>query len=293
MNTRIYFIIVILFTAASAFGWQKTEHYGYHSTVPGSAASSSPATVIVANTTINQGSIQKTDETASTEEIDIINHTNEKKSDHSLFDQMLQTAVSDKGVVKYKYFRSQSDQLKKYINHLGENVPDRSTSRNEALAYWINLYNASTIKLIVDHYPVNSIMDIAGGKAFDKKWIMVGGEELSLNDIENDKIRAKYNEPRIHFAVNCAAQSCPPLWNRAWTASNLDTQLELRTRAFINNPKYNQISKDKIAISKIFEWYANDFPENITTYINGYSRVDLTQDAKVSYLEYDWSLNSQ
>ena len=121
----------------------------------------------------------------------------------------------------------------------------------------------------------------------------MGGEKLSLNDIENNKIRAKFNEPRIHFAVNCAAKSCPPILNKAWTADNVQANLEARAKAFVNNSAYNKISAGSIQISKIFEWYAKDFPEDIVSYLNRYSNTKIDADAQVSYIEYDWTLNGK
>ncbi|MCB0543200.1 MAG: DUF547 domain-containing protein, partial [Saprospiraceae bacterium] len=111
-----------------------------------------------------------------------------------------------------------------------------------------------------------------------------------LNNIENDILRPQFGDARIHFAINCAARSCPPLWNHAYTAENLETTLESRARAFINNSKYNTITANRARVSKIFEWYAADFGD-LKSFLNRYSDVALNKNAAVSFNEYDWALN--
>ena len=147
-------------------------------------------------------------------------------------------------------------------------------------------------KLILDNYPTSSITKLKGGKPWDVKWIKLGSKTYSLNNIENDIIRPEFKEARIHFAVNCAAASCPPLLNQAWTPSNLEANFEKQAKAFVNNSAYNKISASKVQVSKIFEWYAGDFGDLIA-YLNKYSTTKINKSAKVSYLEYDWALNKQ
>lgn len=216
----------------------------------------------------------------------------EIKADHSAFDDLLRKYVSASGVVNYKGINSEMDQLEAYLTILEQNPVSSDWSRNQKLAYWINAYNAFTIKLILDHYPVNSIQEIAGGKPWDLKWIKLGGKTYSLNQIENDIIRPEFNEPRIHFAVNCAAQSCPPLANEAFTADNLDLLLEEQTKAFINNPKYNTIRAGSVKVSKIFDWYGQDFGD-ITAFINKYSEEQISASTTISYADYNWNLNNK
>ncbi len=158
------------------------------------------------------------------------------------------------------------------------------------MAFWINAYNAFTVKLIVDNYPISSIMKLDNGKVWDRKWINIGGKTYSLNNIENDILRPQFKDPRIHFAVNCAAKSCPPLLNRAWTAANLESNFEKQARAFINNPEFNKISAKEVEVSKIFDWYASDFG-NLIDYLNKYSSTKINANAKVKFREYDWALN--
>ena len=178
----------------------------------------------------------------------------------------------------------------KYLKLLEENPVQANWPRNKKMAYWINAYNAFTIRLIVDNYPLKSIMHLHGGKTWDVKWIKLGTKMYSLNNIEHDILRPQFKDPRIHFAVNCAAKSCPPIWNHAWTAENLDKQLDQATSNFINHPGFNILSGKKVELSKIFEWYAGDFGD-IITYLNKYSKTQVRREATIEYIEYNWSLN--
>lgn len=208
---------------------------------------------------------------------------------HDAFDKLLLKHVSTDGRVDYIGFKQDVALLNEYLGILSVQKSG-AMKREEALAYWINTYNAFTIKLILDHYPISSITDLEGGKPWDKKWITINSKIYSLNQIENEIIRPQFKEPRIHFAVNCAAKSCPPLMNRAWTASNLEESLEKQTIAFINNSKYNSISKTRIAVSKIFEWYKDDFG-NLIKFLNKYSKEEISRNAQITFLEYNWALN--
>jgi len=208
---------------------------------------------------------------------------------HKTFNQLLSSYVSTYGKVNYKGLKADNAKLDKYLSLLESLSINDTWSRNDKLAFWINAYNAYTIKLILNNYPVKSITDLEGGKPWDKKWIKLNGKTLSLNNIENDIIRPQFNESRIHFAVNCAAKSCPPLLNEAFDATKLDNQLEQQTKRFINNKGFNTLSKNKITISKIFEWYAADFG-NVAEYINRYA-PEVSKSAKIDYKEYNWALN--
>ena len=212
---------------------------------------------------------------------------------HEAFDALLRQYVDDRGQVNYEGLKSRSMALDKYLQRLENNAPDASWPRNEAMAYWINAYNAYTLKLIVDNYPVRSIKDLEGGNPWDVKWINIGGKRYSLNNIEHDILRKDFFDPRIHAVVNCAAASCPPLWNRAFTAANLEKGLQTRTTAWINNPTYNQIDENRLRLSKLFDWYGDDFGDNID-FVNEYFRGDeISERATISYLDYDWALNEQ
>lgn len=209
---------------------------------------------------------------------------------HASFDALLKEHVSSTGKVNYNAFKKDHKALKSYLADLAENPAKSNEKRGVQMAYWINLYNAATIDLILDNYPTKSILDLDAGKTWDVKRVATGGRKVSLNYIENDFLRPRFKDARIHFAVNCAAQSCPPLLNRAWNASNLEAYFEKQAKAFINNPKYNSISSKEVKISKIFEWYAGDFG-NIIDYLNKYAAVKISSNAKVTYRDYDWALN--
>ncbi len=249
----------------------------------------------------SQPSVSKTTATASTMKDKVMDKKDDvmpKKEmadklmgvDHKAFDALLRKHVSSSGNVSYSGLKSDISKLDAYIANLSANPVKDSWSRNEKLAYWINAYNANTIKLIVDNYPVAKITDLEGGKPWDKKWIKLGSKTYSLNNIENDIIRPQFNEPRIHFAVNCAAKSCPTLMNKAWLPNNLESDFTKMTTAFVNNSNYNDISSGGATISKIFEWYGEDFGD-VKAFINKYSNTKV--NGPIKFQEYDWSLNGK
>ncbi len=209
---------------------------------------------------------------------------------HTVFDGLLRKYVTSSGKVNYKGFKSSEKALDEYLTLLKNNPVQSSWSRNKKMAYWINAYNAATIKLILDNYPTKSITNIANGKPWDKRWIKLGSKTYTLNEIENKILRPQFKDARIHFAVNCAAKSCPKLLNRAWTASNLNSYFEKQTKAFVNNTTFNKIDKNKVQLSKIFEWYRGDFG-NLIAFLNKYSNTKIDSGADISFIEYDWNLN--
>ncbi len=208
---------------------------------------------------------------------------------HEDWDKMLQLWVDGDGLVNYSNFVKEENRLDAYLALLNKNTPSTEWSKNKELAYWINLYNAYTIKLIVNNYPLSSIKETHEGSPWDHKWIVQKNKTYSLNDIEHKIMRAKFNEPRIHFAVNCAAASCPPLLNEAWQEDKIEGQLEMATKQFISNPKYNSFAKGKAKVSKIFEWYKEDFGD-LKSYLSRY--VD-TEIKSIAFQPYNWELNTQ
>ena len=207
------------------------------------------------------------------------------------FDALLRKYVNTSGKVNYQGLKNEEGKLDAYLQKLEKTNIEKNWSQNKTLAFWINAYNANTIKLILKNYPVKSIMDLNNGKPWDVKWIKINRRTLSLNNIENDIIRLKYKEPRIHFAVNCAAKSCPPLLNKAWTEGNLNSNLERQTKSFINNSNYNTITAGKVEVSKIFDWYGKDFGE-LKTYLNKYSSTKIGAGTSVNFKTYNWDLNN-
>lgn len=220
---------------------------------------------------------------------------------HQIWDQLVKAHVKPSGLVDYKGFIKDKAKLEQYLKLISENAPDRKTwSKNQQLAYWINAYNAFTVKLIVDNYPTQSIRDL-GPKlkiplikdVWHYKFFKIGGVESSLDEIEHSILRKEFDEPRIHFAVNCASVSCPPLLNEAFMAEKLEGQLQKVAVAFINDPTRNKITPDKVQISSIFSWFQGDFTKkgSLIDFLNQYSKVKIKSNAKVSHLDYNWNLN--
>ena len=207
--------------------------------------------------------------------------------------------VTEEGLVDYRGFIRDSVRLNQYLALLSQHHPnDKYWTDEEKLAYWINLYNANTVKLVADNYPVESIKDIKPGISFvnsvwDIKFIDVETRTYDLNNIEHGIIRKHFDEPRIHFAVNCAAISCPKLQQRAYTAENLDNQLKNATYEFLGDSSKNKITEDKVQVSSIFKWYNGDFTENgsLVDYLNQYTSVNISKEATIEYMDYDWALN--
>ena len=231
---------------------------------------------------------EKTPEIAFPKQTEI--SSDAKPIDHKQWNDLLQKYVSKNGKVNYKGFKKDGKNLQIYLDNLAKNTPQKSWSRNATLAYWINAYNAFTVKLIIDNYPTKSIKDIKD--PWDKEFFTLGSKKYSLGEIEH-KILRKMNEPRIHFAINCASFSCPNLLNEAYTEKNLNTQLNTVSKSFINDPSKNTISADKVEISKIFDWFSGDFKTNgsVIDYLNKFSKVKISKNAKVKYKEYNWALN--
>jgi hypothetical protein len=213
------------------------------------------------------------------------------KPDHAIWNQLTKTYVSSAGKVNYKGFKNELTNLASYLLILEKTVPTNEWSRNEKLAYWFNLYNASTVYLVAANYPINSIKDINGGKPWDKKFIKSGSELYSLNNIENGIVRKNFNEPRLHVAFNCAAVSCPMLLNEAFSPAKLNIQLNSLSKKWVNDSSRNKISETEIQISQIFNWYKVDFKVGVIPFINEHSTVKANQDAQITYLEYNWKLN--
>ena len=209
--------------------------------------------------------------------------------DHSEWTKLLKKHVNEKGLVDYKGFENDRKALDAYLNKLSSLNPTSDWSSQELLAYYINLYNAYTVDLILKNYPTNSIKDISG--AFTKAFIPIGDKTLSLGGIENGVLR-KMNEPRIHFAINCASISCPKLMNEAYTAAKINEQLETAANEFINSDK-NDISANNPKLSKIFDFYTKDFEPDVIAYVNKFSKVKISPSTSFTFKEYDWNLNEQ
>ncbi len=228
--------------------------------------------------------------------------SNSNPIEHQLWDDLLRTHVDANGLVNYKGFIADSAKLNGYLDQLSNTIPNQEKwSKEDQLAYWINAYNAFTIQLIIRHYPVESIKDIGGfiprvNSPWDIEFIRIGDEYFDLNDIEHNIIRKRFDEPRIHFALVCAAASCPKLRNEAYSSERLESQLEEQAFDFFNNPYKNEISTDRLTLSKLLSWYKADFLQNsssIQAYVGQYTKVKVAPDAKIGYMDYSWNLNEQ
>ncbi|MFT6246590.1 MAG: hypothetical protein ACJA0U_003283 [Salibacteraceae bacterium] len=252
-------------------------------------------------TTSTKVSIEKTIGTAPTERdiqtspdpIQIIEET--EKIDIHKYEKLnffLKKYVSASGKVNYSGIKANKGSLDSILKEIESNYQKNNWTNNQKLAYWINVYNIYTIKLVVDNYPTTSITKVTA-EPWKKKFINLGGSTLSLAHVENEIIRKKFNEPRIHFALNCASKSCPNLMNAAYTPSNLQSKLTSQTKKFLNAPSKNKFEKKEISISKIFDWYSTDFTKNgtIKDFINKYRTEQLSSE-KITYMEYSWDLNN-
>lgn len=220
---------------------------------------------------------------------------------HQIWDEQLHQYVNDQGEVDYANWVKDSSRLNEYLHLLEQNAPNsRHWTSQQRLAYWINAYNAYTIQIVLRHYPVNSIKDIATGlnipfvsTVWDIKFIHIAGKDLDLNNLEHSVLRKQFDEPRIHFAIVCASKSCPYLRNEAYDDAIIEQQLDDQARRFINDGLRNIVTSKSVQLSKIFKWYGGDFTKKtgLTEYLNKYSNVQISNDATIEYLEYDWSLN--
>lgn len=221
---------------------------------------------------------------------------------HEKWDQLLKKYVTAQGVVNYEGFLKEKKQVDAYLEYLNKNPPQANWANNEKLAFWINTYNAATIKLIIDNYPVQSIQDLQPTfkipfihDVWHKEFFQIGNEDRSLDEVEHGILREEFDEPRIHFAVNCASISCPKLRNEAYVANKLDEQLNAQARYFVNTDRYNQISANQIKVSRIFKWFSGDFTQNgsLIDFLNKYSDIKINKEAEIDYLEYNWNLNNK
>lgn len=228
--------------------------------------------------------------------------------DHSSWDTLIKAYRSDSGpgAATFAYGSVTSadrEALQAYLAAL-EAVPISRYSRPEQFAYWINLYNALTVKVVLDHYPVDSIRDITISPGlfargpWGRKLVTIEGEGVSLNDIEHRILRPIWKDPRIHYAVNCAAMGCPDLQKDAFTASNTEALLDLGARAYVNDARGVRFDNGRLIVSSIYGWFAEDFggSAGVLDHLRQYAGPDLKQRLErrtaVDGHAYDWSLNA-
>ena len=225
------------------------------------------------------------------------------KFDHDRFDRVLQTYVNSRGQVNYTALKNNPQELETYLDTLAVMSPEDLPSQDQ-LAFWINAYNALTIKGIIDHYPTTSVRKIKPLRGFFYRLkFKVGGKSYTLNEIEHDIIRSEFVESRIHFVLVCASGGCPVLENRAFFPDTLEERLENATFNFISNPEKVRLDRVNrvLYLSKIFNWYEEDFEgthDGIIDFITNYlSETDAEflkqEEVTIQYLDYDWTLNDQ
>lgn len=236
------------------------------------------------------------------------NPASQQLIDHHLFQEFLShyviTDKNDVNLVNYKKVTTQDRALlENYLIKLSQVRIDQYNC-NEQLAFWINLYNALTIKTILDHYPVKSILDINISSGlfnkgpWDAKLITVENEKLSLNDIEHRIIRPIWNDPRTHYALNCASYSCPNLNKEPYTAKHLKIALNQAASTYINSSRGVSINNKQLTVSKIYDWYQTDFGHNeqavilhLAQYAHPKIKEQILDFHKIDHYTYDWALN--
>jgi hypothetical protein len=231
----------------------------------------------------------------------------EINTEHSVLTTLLTTYVQ-KGRVDYAELKKNRQDLDNYLKDLStvKEAPFRAWQKNERLAFLINLYNAETLQLIIDHYPVKSIKDIGGfiKGPWKQPVVALFGKTITLNTLEHKIIRKQFNEPRIHAALVCAAKGCPPLRSEAYVGAHLDEQLTDQMRAFLANASQNRVVRatGKVHLSKIFKWYGKDFTKNGKTLLRALApywpqhattQLQSRKNWSITYTDYDWALNER
>lgn len=225
-------------------------------------------------------------------------------ANHENFDKVLKSYVNEKNLVAYAKLKFDSKDknhpLNQFVNYT-QSVPVKkyeSWNEKEKLAFLINAYNAHTLKLIIDHFPVKSIKDI--GTLLTNPWkkdimSMFAGKITTLDQIEHTWIRPKFKDYRIHSAVNCASKGCPVLRREAYTAEKLDAQLDDQMKLWLHDKSKNRVEKNTVLVSKIFSWYEEDFAGGAKKILMKYAPIEMRKavmsGAKIEFMPYDWTLN--
>ncbi len=233
------------------------------------------------------------------------------------YNDLLKKHVQTNGFINYKAIDTVS--LPSFLSYFENTTPEESWSINKRKAFWLNAYNAYTLKIILTNYPPKKEMDVKednketntigftitnttkpsityikkkGKDVWNISFAKIGGKTYTLNQIEHGIIRKKFNDGRIHVALNAGSISGPSLVNYAFTEDNVEESLEKLMKEFINDTSKNKIKPDSVQLSKVFEWYPEDFEMgDIILFLNKYSSTKINQEATISFLEYNWNLN--
>lgn len=290
LNAILLLIIVIVAHNRKATGESTPDPTGVNETMPGrNRQPSSPATAPATSQPDTSISPPASPPVAPIVEID-----------HTLLDRLLRTHVRAGGYVDYASIKSNPEALNQYIRSL-ESVDIELLGRDERLAFLLNAYNAFTLKLIIERYPIRSIMDLPESERWDRIRWRIGDDLFSLNQIEHVLIRPYFNDPRIHFALVCAAIGCPPLRPEAYQARSLENQLADQTVLVHSNPRWVQVDQQRgdVALTVLYSWYEQDFEIDGSTALQYAAKhtpalAELLREGrspKLRYLDYDWTLN--
>lgn len=228
-----------------------------------------------------------------------------KNFSHELFQQLLQTRVSATGEVDYAALMKDPLPLDEYLHRLQHTDPEQFETKPAKYAYWVNAYNAFTMKAVLQLLPP----DASQWSRFSLKGVQpsiwkttkfaAGGKDVTLHQIENEILRPTFKDPRVHAVVNCGSQGCPKLQRFAFTAEKLEAQLDDAAAAWVNDNARNQLQGDGLKVSKIFDWYAGDFEGGPEKFIAKYTTDEAlkaklnNRELKVQYLDYNWGLNQK
>jgi hypothetical protein len=212
--------------------------------------------------------------------------------DHALLDGLLRRHVQGYAV-DYAGLAAEEATLDAYLQLLAD-APFDALSRDGKLALLINAYNAFTLKLILDHRPLKSIKDIPAAERWDAERWTLGGRTVSLTAIEHEELRARFVEPRIHFAINCASVGCPPLRAEAYVPERIDDQLETQTRVIHHDPRWLELDGRTVRLTPLYLWYQSDFEQVAGSPLAFAARYrsELADGSwSIAWTDYDWSLN--
>ncbi len=215
------------------------------------------------------------------------------RMNYTLWKQVLDKYVDESGLVNYAGIKKNPKEFNAFVKKLEGWHLTNSTAQQELMSFWINVYNVFAIKLVLDNYPLDSIKDVS--KPWDTKFFTIMGREMSLGMVEHEILR-NFGDARIHFAINCASKSCPPIAKIPYTARNLDMLLDKQTKKYINNSNNNIINKNEYKLSQLFKWFKKDFVAHsgsVKEFVNQYSKVKISSQSSSGFIRYNWDLNKQ